>query len=101
VDDDPLCIAFPFPVPFSVRVTSAERYWIILAKRRSPTKTEQGPGEHIMVVQMPNSGITRKHRSLCAADRRTQSHLHDIINRQGHEQFVILTLGILVGRAHM
>jgi hypothetical protein len=28
-------IAFPFPVPFSTRVTSAERYWVILAKHRS------------------------------------------------------------------
>jgi len=28
------CIAFPFPVPFSEWVTSAERYWVILAKHR-------------------------------------------------------------------
>jgi len=54
-----------------------------------------------MVVQMPNCGIIRKHRSLSAADRRTQSRLQDIINRQGHERYVILTLGILVGQAHM
>jgi hypothetical protein len=29
------CIAFPFPVPFSEWVTSAERYWVTLAKHRS------------------------------------------------------------------
>jgi hypothetical protein len=29
-------IAFLFPVPFSARVTTAERYWVTLAKHRSP-----------------------------------------------------------------
>jgi hypothetical protein len=32
VDDDS---AFPFPVPFSVWVSSAERYWVTLTKHRS------------------------------------------------------------------
>ena len=36
VDDDPR-ISFPFPVPFSAWVTSAEHYWVTLAKHRSDT----------------------------------------------------------------
>jgi len=44
--DDALCIAFPFRVRFSARVTSAEHYRVILTKRRrtqvlSPPSTQQ------------------------------------------------------------
>src|SRR5437867_9420450 len=35
-----LCTSFLFPVPFSAWVTSAERYWVILAKRRRPAQWE-------------------------------------------------------------
>jgi hypothetical protein len=34
VDDDGLCVLHPFPVLFSEWVSSAERYWVTLAKRR-------------------------------------------------------------------
>ena len=37
VDDDGICVLDPFPVPFSEWVSSAERYWVILGKRRSKT----------------------------------------------------------------
>ena len=37
-----LCTSFLFPVPFSAWVTSAERYWVILAKRRRESRRTQG-----------------------------------------------------------
>jgi hypothetical protein len=33
--DEALGNAFPYPVPFLAWVTSAKRYWVNLAKRRS------------------------------------------------------------------
>jgi hypothetical protein len=38
------CIAFPFPVPFLARVTSAERYRVILAKHRRPGGSRRDAG---------------------------------------------------------
>jgi hypothetical protein len=68
-----LCTAFLFPVPFSARVSSVNRYWVTFAKHRSPAAS--GPGGSVITALRKLGG--KLDPAKMSGERRTTTRITD------------------------